>query len=86
MPLNYGKSKQAFSENVAAERRAGKPEKQAVAIAYSVKRRGKPRRKERTTPREVTSPRETKPNIKLSAPKTGTAKSMAGKFRKFINE
>lgn len=27
-----------------------------------------------------------KPNIKLTAPPTGTAKSMAGKFRKFIGE
>ncbi len=45
MPLNYGKSKAAFSENIRAEIAAGKPQKQAVAIAYSVKRRGKPRKK-----------------------------------------
>jgi hypothetical protein len=45
VPLNYSKSKKAFSENVAAEMNAGKPQKQAVAIAYSVKRRGKPRKK-----------------------------------------
>lgn len=38
MPLNYGKSKAAFSQNVRAEMHAGKPQKQAVAIAYSVKR------------------------------------------------
>lgn len=35
MPLKSGKSKAAFSSNVAAERNAGKPIKQAVAIAYS---------------------------------------------------
>lgn len=34
MPLDPGKSKAAFSRNVATEVRAGKPEKQAVAIAY----------------------------------------------------
>jgi hypothetical protein len=39
MPLESGKGKEAFSHNVAAEVKAGKPQKQAVAIAYS-KRRG----------------------------------------------
>ena len=34
MPLEPGKSKKAFSHNVAAEMHAGKPQKQAVAIAY----------------------------------------------------
>lgn len=38
MPLIKSKSKKAFGENIAAEMRAGKPQKQAVAIAYSVKR------------------------------------------------
>lgn len=38
MPLQKSTSKKAFSENVKAEMRAGKPRKQAVAIAYSVKR------------------------------------------------
>lgn len=41
MPLVKSKSKAAFSKNVAAEMHAGKPQKQAVAIAYSVKRRAK---------------------------------------------
>src|SRR5437762_8457564 len=40
MPLQSGKSKKAFSANVEAEIAAGKPQKQAVAIAYAVKRRG----------------------------------------------
>ena len=35
MPLTKSKSKAAFSKNVAAEMHAGKPQKQAVAIAYS---------------------------------------------------
>jgi hypothetical protein len=39
MPLKSGKSKKAFSENVKTEIKAGKPQKQAVAIAYSEQRR-----------------------------------------------
>ena len=41
MPLIKSQSKKAFSKNVAAEVKAGKPRKQAVAIAYSVKRKAK---------------------------------------------
>jgi hypothetical protein len=39
MPLEKGKSKKAFEHNVKAEIKAGKPPKQAVAIAYLEKRR-----------------------------------------------
>ena len=39
MPLRKSKSKEAFQENVKKEIAAGKPPKQAVAIAYDVKRR-----------------------------------------------
>ncbi len=35
MPLKKGKSKEVISKNIATEVRAGKPVKQAVAIAYS---------------------------------------------------
>jgi len=38
MPLVKSPSKEAFRKNVKAEVAAGKPQKQAVAIAYSVKR------------------------------------------------
>ena len=38
MPLKSGTSKSAFSSNVKAEVKAGKPIKQSVAIAYSKKR------------------------------------------------
>jgi hypothetical protein len=38
MPLKKSTSAPAFRKNVAAEVKAGKPVKQAVAIAYSVKR------------------------------------------------
>lgn len=39
MPLIRGKSPQSFSKNVSTEMKAGKPQKQAVAIAYSEKRK-----------------------------------------------
>lgn len=41
MPLLRGKSKKAFSHNVKTEMEHGHPQKQALAIAYSMKRRGK---------------------------------------------
>jgi hypothetical protein len=41
MPLIKSKSKEAFGKNVAAEIKAGKPQKQAVAIAYATKRAAK---------------------------------------------
>lgn len=44
MPLLKGKkakSKKGFSENVRREMEAGKPQKQAVAIAYSEARQSK---------------------------------------------
>lgn len=39
MPLKKSKSKKAFHDNFMAELAAGKPKRQALAIAYSVKRR-----------------------------------------------
>jgi hypothetical protein len=42
MPLNKSKSKKAFQENVKTEIKAGKPVKQAVAIAYATKGEKKP--------------------------------------------
>jgi len=38
MPLSKSTSPKAFSKNVAAEVKTGKPQKQAVAIAFSVQR------------------------------------------------
>lgn len=39
MPLVKSSSKAAFRKNIRAEVRSGTPLKQAVAIAYSIKRR-----------------------------------------------
>ena len=45
MPLIKSPSKKAFSKNVSTEMHAGKPQPQAVAIAYSVKRKAQGKRK-----------------------------------------
>ena len=45
MPLIKSKSEKAFKENVRKEIKSGKPQKQAVAIAYSVQRQAKKRGK-----------------------------------------
>jgi hypothetical protein len=41
MPLVKSKSKKAFSKNVKAEIKAGKPIKQAVAIAHAIRRKAR---------------------------------------------
>lgn len=46
MPLIKGKSQKAFEKNIRTEVKAGKPVKQAVAIAYDVQRRAKEGKKD----------------------------------------
>jgi hypothetical protein len=41
MPLKHSASKNAMSKNIKTEMKAGKPQKQAVAIAYSVAKKAK---------------------------------------------
>lgn len=45
MPLKRSKTEKAFKENLKAEMKAGKPQKQAVAIAYQIKRDSESKRK-----------------------------------------
>jgi hypothetical protein len=45
MPLKKSTSPKAFTSNIKAEIKAGKPQKQAVAIAYAVKRKAKSKKK-----------------------------------------
>lgn len=47
MPLKRGKSSKVFEKNIKTEVKAGKPEKQAVAIAYAMKRDSDDKRKKK---------------------------------------
>lgn len=51
MPLKMGKSKEVISHNIRKEKAAGKPQKQAVAIALETARRsGKKKKGKRPSP------------------------------------
>lgn len=47
MPLIPGPSKKAISSNIKTEMDAGKPQKQAIAIAYSVAGKSKKKKKKK---------------------------------------
>jgi hypothetical protein len=53
MPLIKSASKKAIGKNIAAEIRAGKPPKQAAAIAYSVQREAKKKSTARKAKRKM---------------------------------
>jgi hypothetical protein len=47
MPLLPGKSKKTIATNIRTEMRAGKPQRQAIAIAYAKAGKTKKKRKKR---------------------------------------
>lgn len=48
MPLEKGSSRKTISNNIRTEMHAGKPQRQAIAIAYSEARRSKRKSHRRT--------------------------------------
>jgi hypothetical protein len=47
MPLLPGKSRKTIAQNIRTERRAGKPRRQAIAIAYAKAGKSKKKRKKK---------------------------------------
>lgn len=71
MPLIKSTSKRAFGKNVAKEIAAGKPQKQAVAIAYATKREASKKKSETVKGRDIDrgSTKMTKSKPKIKNPK-----------------
>ena len=72
MPLVKGKSPAAFAKNIKTEMKAGKPKKQAVAIAYS--EAGEAKKKERKESREERTVKEKRAAMPKKTPTKGSKK------------
>jgi hypothetical protein len=53
MPLSKGKSQKSISKNIAEERKSGRPEAQAIAIAERVAGKSMPTRKHKKAHEKV---------------------------------
>ncbi len=69
MPLSKSPSAKAFSKNIGAELRAGRPFKQAIAIAYAVKRKASKKKKGGTMAAKKKAKKSTKKRAKKSTKK-----------------
>jgi hypothetical protein len=88
MPLKTGKSKEIFGENVAAERAAGKPLPQALAIAYRVAGKAKPKAAAAKPPKsrlDLTRKRSAHAKRTAHLRAARTSKQRAPYFAKFVD-
>jgi hypothetical protein len=83
MPLIHGKGQKAFEKNIKTEMEHGKPQKQALAIAYSVKRKAQHKAKggevdnlAELSPEQVAHAKKALNEIPKSKPKYGISGEM----------
>jgi hypothetical protein len=83
MPLIHSKSPKAFEKNLKTEMSAGKPQKQALAIAYSLKRRA-PKKMAHGGPVELSAKLESRPEPEYTY--ASTAEEARNKLRKGLRD